>query len=148
MKKILGVLLVMTFVLSTAAFAADDDMIDKLDLSREQVKQLRTQRREHVKAQDKIRDQIRKQETALKKEIEKEEPDQKKIRARVKEINQLRSKSFESRVDNLQECKKLMTKEQFRKMNKLQLRDGTGLGSKYQHRTKAKDGAGKQSRRK
>ncbi|MBU0580416.1 MAG: periplasmic heavy metal sensor [Candidatus Margulisbacteria bacterium] len=146
-RKILISVVVFLISLSALAYAAEEDFVKKLDLSPAQVKQIKAQRQEQDRVRDQIREQIRVKEQALKEEVDKEEPNQNRIRAMVQEINQLRSKAFEDRVNALLETKKVLTREQFREMTKLQLRDGTGDELQYKHRSRIGESQGKNNRK-
>jgi Spy/CpxP family protein refolding chaperone len=148
MKRIMVVTAFMVIAVSCAAFAADDisasedrDLIEQLNLTPKQVEQVRTQQRTRTQEQARIQEQIRVKEKALKDELAKEDPNKEKVKAMVQELNRIRSKEFEDKVNAVMETKKILTREQLREMTKLQLKDGTG--SQYKHRTMEKRGTQK-----
>lgn len=150
MKRIIVVTALVIFAVSCAAFAVDDaavsedqDLIKQLDLTPKQAEQIRTQQKTRTQEQARIQEQIRIKEKALKDELAKEELNRERVRAMVRELNQLRSKEFESKVNAVMDTKRILTREQLREMTRLQLKEGTGTGSQYKHRTMEKRGTQK-----
>ncbi|MFH1709502.1 MAG: hypothetical protein ABH860_00335 [bacterium] len=150
MKRMIIVTALMVFAVSCVAFAVDDttisedqDLIEQLNLTPKQVEQIRTQQKTRTQEQAKIQEQIRVKEKALKEELAKEQPNRERVKAMVRELNQIRSKDFENRVNAVMETKRILTREQLREMTKLQLKDRTGTGSQYKHRIMEKRGTQK-----
>lgn len=144
MKKIIVCLFIM-FLLAAVGFAAEKTLIEELNLSREQVKQIQLRQRDNSGQMLKIKKQIRTQEILLKKELAKAEPDQKKIKELSQELNQLQTKQLESKIEGFLQMKKGMTKEQLKKMEYLQ--NKSGFQQMYQNKGGEGSGAGSQSGR-
>lgn len=121
--KLLVTLIIIGSLCGTAVQAAKPDLVKELDLSPVQVKQVQTQRRTQLKAENQLREKIRGLEKELKTEMDKEAPDQARIRAMVREINQLRAQIFEDKVNAAVAAKKVLNREQQRKMRELQAQE-------------------------
>jgi len=144
-KRIMVAVLIAVFSVPLAAYAVDEslDLVEELNLTPKQVEQVRTQQKTRTQEQARIQEQIQIKEKALKDELAKEEPNREKVKAMVKELNQIRAKEFENKVNAVMETKRILTREQLREMTKLQLKDGAGTGSQYKHRTMEKRGTQK-----
>ncbi|OGI07096.1 MAG: hypothetical protein A2Y40_02200 [Candidatus Margulisbacteria bacterium GWF2_35_9] len=141
MKKILvvsAVVLMTSFVL-----AAEENLIEELNLSNQQVKQIQTQQRNKLEIQTQLHQQLQVREQELKLELGKAEPNVERIQTLKQEMTQLREHQLDNEVEGTLEMKKIMTKQQLQKMEKLQLQTGSGLQNqnKIQTQTNMQNGS-------
>lgn len=129
------VVLFLVFLISFSRLsAAEPNLIDELDLSRKQVKQIRIQQRETTARGVQLREQIRQNETALKTELAKPSPDQEILKKITQQISQLRLQLLQNKIDGFVEMKKGLSQEQLRKMEQLQRERSLGYMNSYQKR--------------
>lgn len=132
MKQILGAFFIM-LLFSSFTFAEEDNFIEDLDLSREQVEQIQTRQRETNTIRVQLKEQIQTKEKKLKQELGKTEANQERIRELKQELNQLQAKQLDNDIDGFMEMKKVMTKEQLKKIEKIQIKSG------YKNMTQSKE---------
>lgn len=134
MKKQLKVLVVCLLLSTAFVLGAEEDMINKLNLSRTQIKQLQTQEKLRSREMIQLRDQLQMKERELKAELAKAEPNREMIRNTTREIDQLRSKHLTAQVDSILAAKKVMNKEQLKELERIQLQSMLGKTNQYQYR--------------
>ncbi len=91
----------------------------ELGLTDEQREQLDNQRQEQIGKSEKIFETLKAKKKALHEEIAKSEADTAKINGLVDEINSLKGQLFSQRIEGLLATKKVLTQEQFEKMEKM-----------------------------
>lgn len=91
-----------------------DNMIEKLNLSEEQVAQLKSHKQVKMKSREKLYSAIKKQKQELKDELEKPESDNARIKEIASSIKQTQSEMVDERIKGILEIKAILTPEQFK----------------------------------
>ena len=117
--RIIYIFFILTFFYGSTLYAAVENLIEKLNLSRPQVKKLRDQHQEHTRTVESLKHKITKHEQALKEELSSAEPKKEKIKQLTQSVNSLRDELLESKVDAIMEMRRVMTKDQLVKMEKI-----------------------------
>ncbi|MBN2121187.1 MAG: periplasmic heavy metal sensor [Candidatus Omnitrophica bacterium] len=95
-------------------------IIEGLALTGEQQEQLKESRQQHRNEFKQIHQSMKEYQVALKEELEKEQPDEAKINTLVAKINSFQARLLDLRVAKVLETKKILTPEQFAKLQSLQ----------------------------
>ena len=91
-----------------------DNMIEKLNLSQEQVVQLKSHKQSRRQSHEKLISVLKKQKEQLKVELEKPESDNAKIKEIASSIKQTQSEMVDERIKGILEIKVILTQEQFK----------------------------------
>ncbi|OGI04999.1 MAG: hypothetical protein A2X42_05360 [Candidatus Margulisbacteria bacterium GWF2_38_17] len=124
--KLLFIFIIIIVLYGSTLYASVENLIDKLDLTHPQVKKLRDQQLEHTRTMESLKTKISENEQILKKEMTSAEPDKEKIKMFTKTLNELRDDLLEKKVDAIMDMRKVMTKDQLRKMDRVMERSEKG----------------------
>ncbi|TRZ81357.1 periplasmic heavy metal sensor [bacterium] len=91
-----------------------DNMIEKLNLSQEQVAQLKSHKQSRRQSHEKLHSVLKKQKEQLKVELEKPESDNARIKEIASSIKQTQSEMVDERIKGILEIKAILTQEQFK----------------------------------
>jgi ubiquinone biosynthesis protein UbiJ len=130
MNKILWVIVISLFF-SFGAYAAEQDFVEGLNLSKKQVKQIRLKQKKNIAEQFQIQKRLAISERALKKELAKTDSDEKKIKELSTKINKLQGEKLGVKIKGFVELKKVMTREQLKKMEKIRESNKKDKSSKF-----------------
>jgi Spy/CpxP family protein refolding chaperone len=103
-----------------------ENLSKKLELTKDQEKQVLAHFESRKKTMKKDMEKIKSLRDALNKEIAKDSPSQTKIKKLSSEMKTMRGGHFDEMVSGRLEMKKILTKEQFSKLEKMQSRKGPG----------------------
>ena len=92
---------------------------EKLGLTDEQIDKLKTIKLEHAKAAIKTRAELKIKKLELRELLQAKEPDELAIKAKVKEIEDLRTRLTMNRINGRLEAQKVLTEKQLKQLREL-----------------------------
>ncbi|MFC1644195.1 Spy/CpxP family protein refolding chaperone [Candidatus Omnitrophota bacterium] len=95
------------------------EMIDKMDLSKEQREQFKTHREEQKAQMKELKDALKEKRKALHAELKNYDSDESTIKSTVAELKTIQGQMLDQKVNSFLGMKKILTPEQFQKMNEL-----------------------------
>lgn len=95
-----------------------DNMIEKLNLSEEQVAQLKSHKQTKMESRKKLHSALKKQKQELKDELDKPESDNTRIKQIADSIKQIQSEMVDERIKGILEIKAMLSPEQYSEFKK------------------------------
>lgn len=94
-----------------------DETIKQLGLTPEQRQKLDEQRKDEKAQAEQLRTKMQETHQALARELDKDQPDRKKVRALIRQMKAILGARLENKVDGILAMKTILTPEQLKKLN-------------------------------
>lgn len=93
-----------------------ENCVKQLDLTEEQQEKMKAQKKEHRKKSMETKEKLREKKEELGKELQKQTPEESRIKVLKTEIKALTGDQIDQRVESVLSMKKILTSEQFKKL--------------------------------